>query len=811
MDFELKFTSAEAGVKRSAQGFCTVFATAGTPPPLVDRLESLSVYRHLFPAGQPGEERNPVAFSHVIVPVFGEPHHVLSRVQSAGLDYSKRFNYFAHHRVVDAGELPACGPAWLVGRPEVLQSAWDGVVATPPSCRPLVSRSVQPAVARYWQTVTGDAGWAGWVLERWQANPDGEVVFIVAPGDPVLELVQECVALLPTAARWRFTFSTYTTKLPPDVECHLRFAVAGTPEAQARNAVDLRSLRGQSPPASPFVDAARQGKEAPITLAPPRASSGAPRPAAAHKFSNLGDLPPLPSEATRPTFKTDASATTPSGSSNKNILLIAVAAIFLMLCGAGYMFWDAQQREAERIAAAEREEQEKEAKAAEDAEKKKLEERRAELRRQADVEAENDSKAKQADKDKREREQIESEKQKVEMLKAKEAADKMAAEAAAKASNSRSLVATKSEELQIEYIEQAFPSPPANPEAIGKKVMFKSLSFTPTNLTLHQSKPQKAFQATPQPSGGLLIEHGGGGLDLTPVAVLMPEINAIAVEWKQAGSARKQLFNELPTTVIEASGNPGSTGRAFVSLRPRCEPITEASSGAFLKREILISSTAKRFFNGKPPSLPTKVKQSWEAAKSLNRPLKLRLERFDANPDQPAWRVAKQAELNSEAEITFQDKSVTFDRKPVSAKWKFTQKGDSPCEAELRPSLEQMENRLSEAESEKARLEREKTEMPDRIARKEEQWKEAQEKDQRRLRRTELDNLKGQDQKLPKLISDASEKLASLRQEEKGLLKALSAPVVASIYFEVPVGDRSVSVEVMRFEAGNALKVKGSN
>src|SRR5256885_901966 len=64
MSQELIYTSVPRGLKPGAKGFCTVAMSANMPGALVERLESLSGYRPVFPLGDPSAARNPVNWSH---------------------------------------------------------------------------------------------------------------------------------------------------------------------------------------------------------------------------------------------------------------------------------------------------------------------------------------------------------------------------------------------------------------------------------------------------------------------------------------------------------------------------------------------------------------------------------------------------------------------------------------------------------------------------------------------------------------------------------------------------------------------------
>ena len=54
MSHEIIYTSAPQGLKPGSHGFCTVAATAGIAKNLLERLESLSGYRHAFMAEETG-------------------------------------------------------------------------------------------------------------------------------------------------------------------------------------------------------------------------------------------------------------------------------------------------------------------------------------------------------------------------------------------------------------------------------------------------------------------------------------------------------------------------------------------------------------------------------------------------------------------------------------------------------------------------------------------------------------------------------------------------------------------------------------
>jgi hypothetical protein len=298
MSHAIYYTSAPEGIKRGTTGFCTVAATDNIPKPLWDRLETLSAYRHQFAAGAGGDQPNPVSFAHWILNIAGKTHHVLSRVCDSGVDHTQRTNAFAHHLVLDRAEIEAApgGPAWMLQQPGVMAHAWDGRVGSMHPMHLPIGDAVASLVCHAWAAATGDAGWGGHLADLFAKAPTRPVCILFAPGQNVLPLVAEAIALLPPAARWNVTFNTYFTSMPTSATCLWRCCLAGTPAAQTglRYAagglvLDLtdRSRLPALPP-GPYVTVARTGQPAftesatAKTPAPPRAeprkSAAGPQP-----------------------------------------------------------------------------------------------------------------------------------------------------------------------------------------------------------------------------------------------------------------------------------------------------------------------------------------------------------------------------------------------------------------------------------------------------------------------------------------------------------------------------------------------------
>lgn len=286
---ELLYTSAPQGLRPGSAGFCTVQASAGMPAPILQGLESLSAYRHPLPAGDP---KNPVAWSHVRLNIGGKSLSVISRVADAGLDFTQRSNKLAHHLVLAPTERPIGGPAWLLAQPGFLKDRWDGTVKERTQKRDVPRGDRPPGLCRTWQKVTGDAGWAGVLAEAFLADPNHQACIRFDFGMPVLELLQEAVALLPASKRWDVTFSTYATTLPPTATCHWRCLLNDSKEAHearrlARALQWNLSAMGPLTQTGPLIEAARTGvmPEEETVLTPPPPTEPAPRRAASKRTS----------------------------------------------------------------------------------------------------------------------------------------------------------------------------------------------------------------------------------------------------------------------------------------------------------------------------------------------------------------------------------------------------------------------------------------------------------------------------------------------------------------------------------------------
>lgn len=279
MTHELLYTSAPRGLRPGSSGYCVVSQTAGTPRALAERLEGLSVYRHVAIGPDPAASGNPVAVAHAVVSAAGRTYHVLSRIADTGLDHTGRSNFLAHH-VALGGAVPPQGPA-AVCASWPFEAAWDGDVGERGPVPPPPPAANEPRACALWEEATGDAGWGGALAAA--TDPTDPATVVYAPGQDVLALLGEALALLPPEERWRVTFNTYYTKGAG--ECQWRCVPTGSPEARAalaarRGLVVRADLHdpAQPPPDGRLVTAARTGvvpsSRRPIAPTPPLESRG---------------------------------------------------------------------------------------------------------------------------------------------------------------------------------------------------------------------------------------------------------------------------------------------------------------------------------------------------------------------------------------------------------------------------------------------------------------------------------------------------------------------------------------------------------
>lgn len=280
MRAELIHTSVRRGLD-GGTGFAVAARTGGMPRALVEAVSALSGLPEAW-NGASDWDRALRATRAVSMP--SGVQWVASVIRPSGMDHTGRGNRLAHHRVLDADEVQRCDPAQLLCDHERWMASFSGepreldVPETLPDAQPTRG----PASA--WQSAFGDAGVAAEMLER--AFQSGVGAWIVLPaGADRLRLLQEMVALLPSANRWKRGWSTRPLRPAADPVAVICVVDEREPEVQkapVNAAWMLRPRAGESPRASEaLLRRAREGtadartpptaavREATVAWAPP--------------------------------------------------------------------------------------------------------------------------------------------------------------------------------------------------------------------------------------------------------------------------------------------------------------------------------------------------------------------------------------------------------------------------------------------------------------------------------------------------------------------------------------------------------------
>jgi|GEM_PF-6234014 len=337
MAYELIFTSVPRGLKPGSRGFSTVAFTEGMPANYVQTCETLSGYTHAFQTHDPNYARNPIAFSHYRFRIGGQAFSILSRVAAYGTDYSERSNKLAHHIMVTDSECVAVGPAWTMTPADFFATEWKEEPHLIKTARRLREVAISGYRADHWCSMTGDAGWAGAIAQRFLDAPDKPVFLIFHPGQNLLPLVAEITSLLPEEKRWNFTYSTYFTAIPQGTDCFLRCCLPNaeglrmsrrSPDALV---LDLTAARAELAETGPLIDAARTGKMPVVTR--PAAEKIAAAPVVQEVSSQ-----PAKRESSKHQIRVSYAGTAPLApvrQKRRPVMPLAIAAAILVLVALG--------------------------------------------------------------------------------------------------------------------------------------------------------------------------------------------------------------------------------------------------------------------------------------------------------------------------------------------------------------------------------------------------------------------------------------------------------------------------------------------
>ena len=281
MPQQLIYTSAPRGVVAGRSGHCTVARSATMREALMLQLEKLSYYQHLSLSG--GQER-PIHCCRLL-DIRGSRYHVLTRIQDAGLDFTGRTNFVAHHLVLAPEEVRQFAsapvilrewPGWVSSwnkEPELFNNEdWSSLTA-------LSGGAHVPASC--WQQVTGDAinGYA--LLEarvgsafRVDGMTDEMVLTLFAESLELLDLRDQRRDF--RASAWQFTFTTSLQEQDNPADFRWRCLHLDNPAANRVTGPDCRALAEVRVARVSNEEAifARSGRQPPRFVLPPQNLSG---------------------------------------------------------------------------------------------------------------------------------------------------------------------------------------------------------------------------------------------------------------------------------------------------------------------------------------------------------------------------------------------------------------------------------------------------------------------------------------------------------------------------------------------------------
>ncbi|MFP6855054.1 MAG: hypothetical protein VB980_04665, partial [Opitutales bacterium] len=203
------FTSTPQGLEPGRTGFCTVARHRDLRSRLVRELERISVYEFNL---EPNAEKAKIN-SFRRFELGTEEFFVLTRIRDAGLDYTNRTNYIAHHLILDGLEIAVSpSPSEIFLQWTGWLDMWEGSARWFEDSEMIdLSSCKMPGLcpAQNWQSVTGDGGNAAYLVAEKAKRP---ILLEVLPGqeEGLLPMFAESCALLsmPMEA-WQFSFTTY--------------------------------------------------------------------------------------------------------------------------------------------------------------------------------------------------------------------------------------------------------------------------------------------------------------------------------------------------------------------------------------------------------------------------------------------------------------------------------------------------------------------------------------------------------------------------------------------------------------------------
>lgn len=266
---QLIFTSSPQGLEPGRTGYCTVARHKDLRSRLVRELERLSVYDF----NQQGEGPKVEIATYRKLALGSEDYFVVSRIRDAGLDYTNRTNYIAHHLVLDSFEIASVpSPAEILANWNGWLAKWEGparYLTEAEEADLSVCKSPNLIPANGWLAATNDPGNAATLVSPQIKKP---VVLDVHPGqeESLLKLFAESCALIKLSLdAWDYSFTTFLQE-NEDSRGYAWIGSRGHPAGErakqaAPNVIDLRDF-SQSKITDPVDDdlahVARKGPKA---------------------------------------------------------------------------------------------------------------------------------------------------------------------------------------------------------------------------------------------------------------------------------------------------------------------------------------------------------------------------------------------------------------------------------------------------------------------------------------------------------------------------------------------------------------------
>ena len=242
---QLIFTSTPQGLEPGRSGYCTVARHKDIRQRLVRELERISVYDF---GQQVGGNRVDISVYRKIT-LGSEEFYVLTRICDAGMDYTNRTNYLAHHLILDGFEIATSpSPAEIFLNWSGWKKKWEeGPRYLNPSEEVVLTgfKSKGLVPCKNWLSFTNDPGNGAALVSPSMVKP---IVVENNPGQSthLLQLFAESSALLKLSLdAWDYSFTTYLQG-NDDPKSFAWIGIEGQPAAErlkqggVRNYIDLR-------------------------------------------------------------------------------------------------------------------------------------------------------------------------------------------------------------------------------------------------------------------------------------------------------------------------------------------------------------------------------------------------------------------------------------------------------------------------------------------------------------------------------------------------------------------------------------------